>query len=176
MNPSDYHHGIPTAGVACALFGFGCARPWSWPGQPLQRRWLGLLGGPVVAACGPQSPDLVDHPQGHQRPRPALRAAPGGVMTSAANHSNERVELSVRPQVRVGVERRLRARVPEPGLGDLHIGARGDEDRRQVVPQVVVTDRRRRAWHLHPRGADSPLQCPRRQLVAEQVDQQRVGP
>jgi hypothetical protein len=40
--------------------------------------------------------------------------------------------------VAVGVERDLGRGVPQPGPHGLHVGALGDQERREVVPQVMI--------------------------------------
>ena len=51
-----------------------------------------------------------------------------------------RTTVGVRPQVTASVERRLVAGMPHSRLDDLHVGTPGDEERRQVVTEIVVPE------------------------------------
>lgn len=49
----------------------------------------------------------------------------------------------------VGVERRFRGRLAEAGLDDLHVKSRGDEQRCEVVAQVVKPEPFRQSFDLN---------------------------
>jgi hypothetical protein len=48
--------------------------------------------------------------------------------------------VAVRPQMAVRVERRLRRGVPQPGLHRHDVGARRDQQRHEVMPEIVVPE------------------------------------
>ena len=84
------------------------------------------------------------------------------VRTCCQDHSNGCAcgLVCVWPQVPVGVQRRRGARVPQPRLDDLHVGAAGDEQAGEVVPEVVEAEALGQALHLGPCPCGWPARAP----------------
>lgn len=76
----------------------------------------------------------------------------------------------------VRVERRLGRGVPHARLNDFHVGARPDEQRRQVVPQVVEAQPVGHSLDLQACGAHGALDRPWRPLVTGPVGDDVVSP
>ena len=81
---------------------------------------------------------------------PPVSRGPQGVRTSRHHRTGggSCAVVTVRPEVPVGVERRLRTGMPQAGLDDLPVGAAGDEQGRQVVAQIVAAEVRREPRQL----------------------------
>src|SRR3954454_1520375 len=75
----------------------------------------------------------------------------------------------------VGVQGRLRRAVPEPMLDDLHVEAVTDEQRRQVVPEIVEAELLRQPGHLRPGSSDRPFDRPGRGLPLVAVRDHEVA-
>jgi len=65
------------------------------------------------------------------------RCRSGSLLNDDRVHDGLRRLILVRPQVTVHVQRGPGGPVPRPRLDSLHIGPVGDEQAREVVPQVV---------------------------------------
>jgi hypothetical protein len=81
--------------------------------------------------------------------------------------------VTVGPDVPVGVEGGLGARMPQPCLDRLDVGAIRDEQTGEIVPQVVIAEARRKVPDFAADFPHCPLDRPRRELAAVQTSQER---
>ena len=77
--------------------------------------------------------------------------------------------VAVRPEVSVDVQSRLRAAVPEPVLHHFDVQAATDQQRREVVPQIVEAELAGQPGDPRPGRSDRPLDRPGRRLPAGAV-------